>query len=318
MDGKKELETEGFLDMTKQPVVRLDNITKVIGNKTIIDELSFELYPGEVVGFLGPNGAGKTTTIRMIVGLMAPTSGKIWIEEIDVEEEFEKAIRHVGAIVENPELYKYMSGYKNLVHYARMVDGVTEERIEEVIELVGLQSRIEQKVKTYSLGMRQRLGLAQALLHQPRLLILDEPTNGLDPAGIREFRDYLRHVADQEGVCVLVSSHLLSEIELMCDRTLIIQSGKLIGEKQIQVKQEKATEQQIVRFEVSPADKAISLLPASSRAVSGGFEVEMVRDEIPHLVQKLVTNNIEVFSIEPRVKSLEDEFLEITGGKSVE
>lgn len=304
--------------MTKQPVVRLDNITKVIGNKTIIDELSFELYPGEVVGFLGPNGAGKTTTIRMIVGLMAPTSGKIWIDEIDVEAEFERAIGHVGAIVENPELYKYMSGYKNLVHYARMVDGVTEERIEEVIELVGLQSRIEQKVKTYSLGMRQRLGLAQALLHQPRLLILDEPTNGLDPAGIREFRDYLRHVADQEGVCVLVSSHLLSEIELMCDRTLIIQSGKLIGEKKIQVKQEKATEQQIVRFEISPADKAASLLPATSQAVTGGFEVEMVRAEIPHLVQKLVTNNIEIFAIEPRMKSLEDEFLEITGGKSVE
>jgi ABC-2 type transport system ATP-binding protein len=304
--------------MTKQPVVQLENITKVIGNKTIIDELSFELYPGEVVGFLGPNGAGKTTTIRMIVGLMSPTSGKIWIEGIDVEKDFEGAIGHVGAIVENPELYKYMSGYNNLVHYARMVDGVTEERIEKVIELVGLQNRIEQKVKTYSLGMRQRLGLAQALLHQPKLLILDEPTNGLDPAGIREFRDYLRYVADKEDVCVLVSSHLLSEIELMCDRTLIIQAGKLIGEKQILVKQEKTTKQQIVRFEVSSVDKAISLLSVPNQAVSGGFEVEMIRDEIPPLVQKLVANDVEIYAIEPRVKSLEDEFLEITGGKSVE
>jgi ABC-2 type transport system ATP-binding protein len=304
--------------MTKQPVVRLENISKVIGNKTIIDQLSFDLYPGEVVGFLGPNGAGKTTTIRMIVGLMAPTSGKIRIEGVDIEAEFEKAIGHVGAIVENPELYKYMSGYKNLVHYARMVDGVTEERIEEVIELVGLQSRIEHKVKTYSLGMRQRLGLAQALLHQPRLLILDEPTNGLDPAGIREFRDYLRRVADQERVCVLVSSHLLSEIELMCDRTLIIQSGKLIGEKQIQVKAKKATQQQIVRFEVSSVDKAIPLLPSTYQAVSGGFELEIERDSIPSLIQKLVANNIDIFAVETRVKSLEDEFLEITGGKSVD
>ncbi|MCH5584660.1 ABC transporter ATP-binding protein [Shimazuella sp. AN120528] len=304
--------------MTKQPVVQLENISKVIGNKTIIDQLSFELYPGEVVGFLGPNGAGKTTTIRMIVGLMAPTSGKILIEGIDIDQEFEKAIRHVGAIVENPELYKYMSGYNNLVHYARMVDGVTDERIEEVIELVGLQNRIEQKVKTYSLGMRQRLGLAQALLHKPRLLILDEPTNGLDPAGIREFRDYLRYVADQEGVCVLVSSHLLSEIELMCDRTLIIQSGKLIGEKQIQVKQEKSQGQKIVRFEVSPVDKAVSLLSSTYQAVSDGFEVEMGREAVAALVQKLVAENIQIYAIETRVKSLEDEFLEITGGKSVD
>lgn len=304
--------------MTKQPVVQLENISKVIENKTIIDQLSFELYPGEVVGFLGPNGAGKTTTIRMIVGLMAPTSGKILIDGIDIEQDFEKAIGHVGAIVENPELYKYMSGYKNLLHYARMVDGVTTERIEEVIKLVGLQNRIQQKVKTYSLGMRQRLGLAQALLHKPKLLILDEPTNGLDPAGIREFRDYLRQAAEREGVCVLVSSHLLSEIELMCDRTLIIQSGKLIGEKQIQIREEKLSETQIVRFGVSPVNKAVGLLSSPYQEVSGGFEVEIERDAIPSLVQKLAAAKIDIFSIEPRVKSLEDEFLEITGGKSVD
>ncbi len=308
--------------MSKQPVVQLEGISKSIGNKTIIDQLSFELYSGEVVGFLGPNGAGKTTTIRMIVGLMAPTSGRILIQGVDIEQDFESAIQHIGAIVENPELYKYMSGYKNLVHYARMVEGVTEERINEVVELVGLTNRIEQKVKTYSLGMRQRLGLAQALLHQPRLLILDEPTNGLDPAGIREFRDYLRHVAEKEDVCVLVSSHLLSEIELMCDRTLIIQSGKLIGQKQIQLEEESKTEQQLVQFEVSPVEKAIGLLPSpyntNHQPTTDGFVIEMERDAIPKLVQKLVEKEIEIFGVETRVKSLEEEFLEITGGRSVD
>jgi ABC-2 type transport system ATP-binding protein len=309
--------------MSKQPVVQLDHITKVIGNKTIIDQLSFELFPGEVVGFLGPNGAGKTTTIRMIVGLMAPTAGEILIQGIDVQQDFEKAISHVGAIVENPELYKYMSGYKNLLHYARMVDGVTEERIDEVIELVGLQNRIEQKVSTYSLGMRQRLGLAQALLHRPSLLILDEPTNGLDPAGIREFRDYLRMVADKEDVCVLVSSHLLSEIELMCDRTLIIQSGKLIGEKQIQ-KEEVTTEakKQIVQFQVNPVEKAISILQLQKIVLlysnQTSFEIEIERDNVPKLVKNLVEEDVSIFAVETRVKSLEDEFLEITGGKSVD
>jgi ABC-2 type transport system ATP-binding protein len=309
--------------MSKQPVVQLDHITKVIGNKTIIDQLSFELFPGEVVGFLGPNGAGKTTTIRMIVGLMAPTAGEILIQGIDVQQDFEKAISHVGAIVENPELYKYMSGYKNLLHYARMVDGVTEERIDEVIELVGLQNRIEQKVSTYSLGMRQRLGLAQALLHRPSLLILDEPTNGLDPAGIREFRDYLRMVADKEDVCVLVSSHLLSEIELMCDRTLIIQSGKLIGEKQIQKEEETAeAKKQIVQFQVNPVEKAISILQLQKIVLlysnQTSFEIEIERDNIPKLVKNLVAEDVSIFAVETRVKSLEDEFLEITGGKSVD
>ncbi len=306
--------------MTHQPVVQIKNVSKRIGNKTIIDQLSIDLFPGEVVGFLGPNGAGKTTTIRMMVGLMAPSSGQILIQGLDIQQDFEAAISNVGAIVENPELYKYMSGYKNLVHYARMVDGVTDERIDEVIQLVGLESRIHNKVKTYSLGMRQRLGLAQALLHKPSLLILDEPTNGLDPAGIREFRDYLRHVAEKEGVCVFVSSHLLSEIELMCDRTLIIQTGKLIGEKEILVADKETPVKQTVHFQVTPIDKAVQLFHenVSVTETTTGFIIELDRKQIPEYVTKLVEANINIYSIETKTKSLEDEFLEITGGKSVE
>ena len=167
-------------------VVEIQNVSKVIKGKTIIDSLSFEVNRGEVFGFLGPNGAGKTTTIRMIVGLIGMTSGDIKISGYSVKNDFEKAVRHVGAIVENPEMYKFLSGYENLVHFARMSKGIKKEKIDEAVQLVGLTDRIHDKVKTYSLGMRQRLGLAQSLLHDPKVLILDEPTNGLDPAGIRE------------------------------------------------------------------------------------------------------------------------------------
>lgn len=215
--------------MEEQAVVELRGLSKTIGNKKIIDDLNLSLYPGQITGFLGPNGAGKTTTIRMMVGLMKPTSGDVYIDGTAIGENFEEALSKVGVIVENPEMYPYMSGYKNLVHFARMHRDITKERIDEVIAQVGLQNRIHEKVSTYSLGMRQRLGLAQALLHRPKFLILDEPTNGLDPAGIREFRVYLRGIAEREGVSIFVSSHMLSEIELMCDRIAVIQNGKLLN-----------------------------------------------------------------------------------------
>lgn len=180
------------------PIVQIENLTKRIKGRTIIDSISFQVHKGEVFGFLGPNGAGKTTTIRMMVGLMNITSGDIKIAGYSIQSHFEKAVRSIGAIVENPEMYKFLSGYQNLRQYARMANNVTDEKIDEIVELVGLTDRIHDKVKTYSLGMRQRLGLAQSLLHDPEVLILDEPTNGLDPAGIREIRDYLRLLAKEK------------------------------------------------------------------------------------------------------------------------
>ncbi len=209
-----------------ESIVVLKDVTKVIKGRKIIDNISFEVNKGEVFGFLGPNGAGKTTTIRMIVGLMGITSGDITIAGSSIKTKFEDAVRHVGAIVENPEMYKFLTGYQNLMHFARMSKGITKEKIDEVVELVGLTSRINDKVKTYSLGMRQRLGVAQCLLHDPDVLILDEPTNGLDPAGIREIRDYIRLLAREKKMAVIVSSHMLSEMEMMCDRIGIIQDGR--------------------------------------------------------------------------------------------
>jgi ABC-2 type transport system ATP-binding protein len=304
----------------EQPIVQLQQVTKKIGKKTIINNLSLDLPLGEVFGFLGPNGAGKTTTIRMMVGLMAMTSGEIKIGGYSIRSQYQQAIRHVGAIVENPEMYKYLTGYQNLVHFARMIDGVTPQRIQEVIDLVGLESRIHDKVKTYSLGMRQRLGVAQAILHRPKLLILDEPTNGLDPAGIRELRDYLRQLSKEEGIAVFVSSHLLSEMELMCDRVAIIQNGKLIDVRTIQQGGINAQSDVNILFEVDKPAEALAVAAELGKdALKEGDSIvlEANRDFVASFNARLVAEGIKVYGIRVQTKSLEDQFLEVTGGERI-
>ncbi|SDM55135.1 ABC-2 type transport system ATP-binding protein [Fictibacillus solisalsi] len=307
--------------MSQKPLVELKDVKKRIGKKDIIHGLTFDIYGGEVFGLLGPNGAGKTTTIRMMVGLMSLSSGQILIKGKNIESQYKQAVSEVGAIVENPEMYKFLTGYQNLIHYSRMVKGVSKGRIAEVIELVGLTNRIHEKVKTYSLGMRQRLGLAQALLHSPSVLILDEPTNGLDPAGIREIRYYLRQLAEKEGIAVIVSSHLLSEMELMCDRIAIIQNGKLIGVQSTKEFVESGTERK-VRFlvdEVAAARHAVSHhIKAERMTLGNGFiEAEMERELIPEVTATLVVEGVKVYGISTETKTLEDKFLEVTGGKEI-
>lgn len=301
--------------MSEKPVVELRNLSKVIGNKKIIDNLNLSLYPGQITGFLGPNGAGKTTTIRMMVGLMKPTSGDVLVEGITLRDNFEEALSKVGVIVENPEMYKYMSGYKNLVHFARMHPSVTKERIDEVIQQVGMQNRIHEKVGTYSLGMRQRLGLAQALLHRPKFLILDEPTNGLDPAGIREFRVYLRSIAEKEGVSIFVSSHMLSEIELMCDRIAVIQNGKLLN-----IEETDNVNERHYYIEASPLERVEQVLTVNGKmfeTFNEGLLIQIEKEEVPSFIDKLVEEKIQLYAIQPYVKTLEDQFLELTGGGQI-
>jgi ABC-2 type transport system ATP-binding protein len=306
--------------MPNEPIVQLLGVSKRIGHATIIDDLSFDVVPGEIFGFLGPNGAGKTTTIRMMVGLMTLTAGDIRIKGHSIRSSFERAIRHVGAIVENPEMYKFLTGYQNLVHFARMAKGVTKERIDEVVRLVKLEERIHDKVSKYSLGMRQRLGVAQALLHRPSLLILDEPTNGLDPAGIRELRDYLRKLTRDEGITVIVSSHLLSEMELMCDRVAIIQRGRLVDIKPIGELVAGAAVARTYRIEADAVDDgavaAVGELDGviSVQAVEAGLEIQTDRERIPDILAQLVSRQVRVYEVQALSPSLEDRFLEMTGG----
>ncbi|NMD72620.1 ABC transporter ATP-binding protein [Bacillus sp. DNRA2] len=309
--------------MSNEPIISLRNVTKKVGKTTIIDNLTFDVPQGEIFGFLGPNGAGKTTTIRMIVGLMSITKGQIFIKGKNIKTDFEQAIRHIGAIVESPEMYKYLSGYHNLVHYARMVPGVTKERIDEVVSLVKLENRIHDKVKKYSLGMRQRLGVAQALLHRPSLLILDEPTNGLDPAGIRELRDYLRHLARTEGITVVVSSHLLSEMELMCDRVAILQRGKLVNVMPIEQITQGNEQAQTYVIQAQPQEQALETIremdgvQAANITEKGFIEFITEHERIPDILERLMHNKVRIYGVQMISQSLEERFLEITGGGQI-
>jgi len=211
-------------------VLSAEGLAKRYGDREVVTDATFALHRGEVFGFLGPNGAGKTTTIRMLVGLVKPTRGRVVIDGHDVQREFEAAMRRVGCIVETPDLYRFLTGRENLEHFARMLGDGARERIPELSDLVKMAGRLDDPVRTYSLGMRQRIGIAQALLGDPSVLILDEPTNGLDPAGIREMRELIRHLADDRGLAVFVSSHILSEVERTADRVAIVHRGRTLAQ----------------------------------------------------------------------------------------
>lgn len=303
-------------------ILELKNVSKTIGNKKIVDNLSFSINEGEIFGFLGPNGAGKTTTIKMITGLISISTGEILIDGISIKKNFEKAMENVGGIIENPEMYGYMTGRDNLKCYARMHGSIKKEKLEEIIRLVKLEKRIDEKVRKYSLGMRQRLGLAQALLHEPKLIILDEPTNGLDPVGIKELRETLRRLT-KKGASVLVSSHLLSEMELMCDRFCILDEGKLKEIKTIsEIK--KGNEDAKTKYVLEVSDSVLSkdIILKSFKDLNISVEenkifVECNKNTVSKINKLLVINNMDVFEISIYKKSLEDEFIELTGSKQL-
>ncbi|WP_127488189.1 ABC transporter ATP-binding protein [Paenibacillus ehimensis] len=308
-------------------VLAVDNVKKRIGKRLIIKGISFEVRAGEIFGFLGPNGSGKTTTIRMLVDLIKPTEGSIRICGYDVHKEHNEALQYVGCIVENPELYSYLSGWENLEHFARMLPGVGEKRIREVVDIVGMDARIHDKVKTYSLGMRQRLGIAQALLNDPKLLILDEPTNGLDPQGIKELREFIRQLAET-GLSLFISSHLLSEIQQMCDRVAIISHGEVItvGEVSSLVDESVST----VVWSALPAETALNVLQSHPEVQSVSFTDEagteagvaklaalQKPESIPELSRKLMEAGVALHGIEIKHPTLEDLFLKLTEGERI-
>lgn len=307
--------------------LEIKNIEKKFGSRTVLNKVSFETKTGEVFGLLGPNGAGKTTLIKMITGLLNIDDGEILINGKSLEHDFEAAMENIGAIVENPEFYKYMTGKQNILQYARLHKSVTIERVNEVIELVGLSNRINEKVDKYSLGMRQRLGLAITLLHNPKVLILDEPTNGLDPAGIKQLRDILTNMAHKEDVCVLVSSHLMSEMELMCDRVAILSNGNILSVDTMENMLHIVSGQDVTyNFEVSDSNSAITIItdynPDIVNSITGDttFELKINRDSSKDIVSTitdlLVENKISIYAIIPiENQKLEDAFMEITNVK---
>ncbi|MCM3040049.1 ABC transporter ATP-binding protein [Paenibacillus motobuensis] len=313
-------------------ILSVEHLKKRIGKRWIVQDVSFEVKAGEIFGFLGPNGAGKTTTIRMLVDLIRPTEGHVAICGFDVQKDPEQALSLVGSIVENPEVYTYLTGWENLEQFARMMPGIDAARIQEVADLVGLDQRIHDKVRTYSLGMRQRLGIAQALLGRPKLLILDEPTNGLDPKGIKEMRSFIRLLA-KEGLAVFVSSHLLSEIQVLCDRVAIISRGRVLAVGAVHELLDSSTGYVVWELEPSSAGEAmladlgISIVQNVDEvlddAIIAGFGGEaivtqMQVDQIADIVPRLVSSGLQVRSIQKVIPTLEQLFLEMTDGEGVE
>ncbi|MFW2501252.1 MULTISPECIES: ABC transporter ATP-binding protein [Clostridium] len=302
--------------MSKQ-ILLLDNVHKSIKNKEIVKGITFSINEGEVLGFLGPNGAGKSTTLRMIVGLSSPTSGKILIDGYSITKDYVKAMSKVGCIIEGPDMYNYLSGLENLKMLASMNKNVTNEDITRVIELVGMQNRINEKVSTYSLGMKQRLGLAQALIHKPKLLILDEPTNGLDPSGINEFRHIIKDLAKKENIAVLVSSHLISEVELMCDTVAIIKSGTLLKYDSVS----ELISDKEVSFVLSDNSKGIKILKdkwnTDSSLINNNIIAKVDVSKIEKINSSFIEEGIAIKFVSINQKTLEDLFLSLTESNSI-
>lgn len=300
-----------------ETILKCENLCKNFGKRNILKNVSLEVKEGDILGFIGPNGAGKTTTIKLILGLQNITSGSVKINGYDVEKEFTKAIEKVGAIVENPDMYMYLSGYQNLELVANLYKGITKNRIEEVVKLVKLEKRIKDKVSKYSLGMRQRLGIAQAILHKPNLLILDEPTNGLDPEGIKEMRELLIELANKEKMAILISSHNLAELDNFCNKVCIIKNGEVIETSEIN-KIKKEVSQEFEIFEVDDIEKVKTIIKDVIVVDQKTLKMNVSKENVPEVIKKLVDNNIKVYEVKQEEKSLEEAFLKMTGGNVIE
>lgn len=309
---------EPVSDRASQHVLEVRDLTRVIRGRTIVDSLTFDLREGEVFGFLGPNGAGKTTTIRMLVGLIKPTRGTIRINGYDLAKHHDDALRRVGCIVETPDLYKFMTGRENLRHFARMIGPVDEGTLDEVASRTRIEGRLDEKVSTYSLGMRQRLGIAISLLGEPSLLILDEPANGLDPVGIREIRTLVRTLARERGVTVFVSSHLLGEIQMMCDRVGIIHRGRIV---RLDTVDNLVGAKTIFRVETNDTVAASRILEATGYAFvshDGSIDVDAPIELRAELIESLVSGGAPVSSAYAVNPTLEELFLESTEETTVQ
>jgi ABC-type multidrug transport system ATPase subunit len=302
-----------------QQIVKVSQLTKQFNSLTAVNQLSFSVESGDVYGFLGQNGAGKSTTIRMLLTLITPTSGEISIFGYDLNKHRKEILQQIGAVIEKPDVYKYLSAYENLKLFAKL-SGVkpTNKMLMDQLEMVGLASRAHDTVKTFSQGMKQRLGIGIALVHNPQLIILDEPTNGLDPQGIADIRNLILILSREMKKTVIVSSHLLNEIEQIATRILIIDKGqKLVEGSSVELFNDQQT---ILQISVANNESAIQTIQSSNWANNllperdGQIMVGLNKEDIPNFNRMLAASGVDIYSLQER-HSLEDYFLQVTAGK---
>lgn len=291
-----------------QKILECQNLCKRFGKKQILKDVSFEIDEKDILAFIGPNGSGKTTTIKLILGLQNIDSGSVKINGYDVEKDFVKSIEKVGAIVENPDTYMYLSGWQNLKLVANLYKGVTDDDLKTIVKTVGLENHIHDKVSKYSLGMRQRLGIARALINKPNLLVLDEPTNGLDPEGIKDLRILLKRLA-KEGMGILISSHNLAELESFCNKVLIIDNGVILEKSEVK------------KFKDNNNKYLFKVDNTKNIKLDGMYEVTKTtfcingeKESIASIIKTLVNEDIKIYEVTLTELTLEEAFLKKTGG----
>lgn len=302
--------------MANKVLLETHNLTKEYKDKKAVDALNIKVYEGDVYGFLGPNGAGKSTTIKTMLGLIKPTAGSVVINGYDVSKEREKAINRIGAMVEVPSFYMNLSGYTNLLLFANLYD-LPRKRVDEVLEMVGMTGAANKKVSKYSLGMKQRLGIARAFLNNPNIVILDEPTNGLDPQGIREIRELILQLSKKYKVTFLVSSHILSEMQAICNRIGIIEKGKLKVEGNINELLD--ANEEIIEITTKEMEKTARIIKelkikCEVKKFECGIRVKVEKGHFKVINKALVDNDVNVENISCKQSSLEDYFLNVTEG----
>ena len=282
-------------------IIEVNNLTKIVGKKKLLDDISFDLEEGEILGVVGKNGSGKTTLLKSLVGLIYPTSGEIIINGFDLKKDYKNAINSVGCMIEVPIMYDYLSGKDNLNMYRMMFKGIKKERVDEIIKLISLEGSEYKKLKIYSLGMKERLGIGVSIINNPKLLILDEPTNGLDPIGIKDLREFIKSL---KGVSVIITSHMLSEIENICDKVMFIDKGRIRGIKDVK------HDKKIYKFDVDDEDTTKKIIyPYKTK---NELEIEATKDEYLRISEDLIKNNVKIFSVSEK-SGLESEFLSLIG-----
>lgn len=286
-----------------EKIIKVRNVNKYIGDRKILDNINFDVYKGEIVGLVGPNGAGKSTLLKIMSGLYS-SDGEIIYDGYDLKKDFEKAMSIVGTLIEYPDMYSNLSGKKNLNIYKSMFNGINDDSINSIVKMVEMETFLKRKFKTYSLGMKERLGIANSLLNKPKILILDEPTNGLDPLGVKKIMKLLKNMGD---TTIIISSHMLGEVEDLCSKIIFINDGKIVSIK----RNDNNVNKKNVLFEVDDYSRARILL--NDYCINEELEVYESDEKISELNKELVLNNINVYRIVEHNKSLEREFFDMVG-----